>query len=141
MGPLRPHMMCPRPRYLSHWASYQLNAILFSVDNFFQSLHYGYKFPLSMVRGKAIVAAITTHFYNLGIDCPHLPTDMQQDPTPEEVVDYMKKLLQSGKTWDAGVRVYASMHYRGTLLFACTLLWMGQHALAYEAQKWANDFI
>jgi hypothetical protein len=140
MGHSRTHM-CPQPRYLSRYIAYQALAILWGVDVFYQTLHYKRGFPRTMVCGKAVIGAITAYYQNLGAACPHLPTDLRQDPTPEEVVDYIKKQLQSGKTWNDGIRLYTSMHYRGTLLYACTLKLMGQFALAYEIEEWAHDFI
>lgn len=63
-----------------------------------------------------------------------IPDDLPKvQATPQEVVQFMRQLLEEGKcSWDAGLRRYLPLHYRGTLLYAYVLMVMGQLAPAWE---------
>ena len=133
--------MCPQPRFLSGYPAYQSLAVTHSMAVMYRGLIRRYGFSRDLVCGRAVMFATMMYHQQMGLPCTYLPLNLNQDPTPQEAVDYMKAQLRAGKTWDRGIRQYASVHYRCTLLFSYMMSLMGQFAQAYEMGDWAHQFI
>ena len=41
-----------------------------------------------------------------------------EEGSPEEVIEFVKKKLSEGKTWEDGIREFVAFAYRGTMLAA-----------------------
>lgn len=138
--PIR-RQLCSQPRFLSHIVSYQMVAVLWSIEMHFIGLFREYGFDRHIKCSAALLAASTTLFANIRTPYPHNINDMEQDPSPHEVVSYIKKQLRAGRTWNGGLRQFVSVQYRGSIMFACITRMIGQVAAAYKSEKWAHDFI
>mmetsp|Transcript_3531 Transcript_3531/g.7804 ORF Transcript_3531/g.7804 Transcript_3531/m.7804 type:complete len:735 (-) Transcript_3531:443-2647(-) len=64
-----------------------------------------------------------------------------KEGTPEEVIEYCKKKLKEGITWEGGIRDFVALIYRGTVLAGwLSRLGVGLGA-ALKSFKWAHEFI
>ena len=66
---------------------------------------------------------------------------MGKQGTPEEVIEYCKKKLKEGITWEEGMRHFVGLNYRGTVLAAWLSRLVEGLAGALRQLKWARKFI
>ena len=64
-----------------------------------------------------------------------------KEGSPQEVIDYCKKKLMEGITWDGGMRQFVSLIYQGTVFHGFQIRIMGQLGIAIKDFKWARAFI
>ena len=77
-------------------------------------------------------------FANIGI--PNQTSNLCEQVTPAEAVNFIKHQLQAGKSWDDGLRSYVSLQYRGTILFGAIMRFSGMLSECHEYEKWAEEF-
>jgi hypothetical protein len=125
-------------------------AIMRSIDTWVETLispEYGFDGVHTLKLNKAVFCASSAFYVNAGQQSyPHSSIEESMsadpDPSPQDIVDYIKNQLTKGrKTWDE-MRVYVSTIYRGTVLwsFAVRML-TEQIAEAHEQEKWAISFM
>lgn len=123
------------------FSAYQTIAVLWSVVNQMHNVHRTLGPTLKCSQG--VLQACVMAYANINGSCPWPIRDINQAPTPQEIVEYMKELLQKGvMDWeDESLRDYVSCQYRGNILFGSVMALVGLLADAHTYLKWANDFI
>eukprot|EP00526_Cylindrotheca_closterium_P006126 CAMPEP_0113605626 /NCGR_PEP_ID=MMETSP0017_2-20120614/2427_1 /TAXON_ID=2856 /ORGANISM="Cylindrotheca closterium" /LENGTH=592 /DNA_ID=CAMNT_0000514127 /DNA_START=57 /DNA_END=1835 /DNA_ORIENTATION=- /assembly_acc=CAM_ASM_000147 len=131
------------PLYESN-PGYQMLAALWSIYVPLSHVVDHCGFGRNIKISKGILCAIDILFANM----PGAPNRLniknkKQDPSPKEMVEYVKQQLRAGKTWETSIRRFVSVNYRATVLFAGVyrLIMPAQIAESYKFEKWANDFI
>ncbi|CAJ1962731.1 unnamed protein product [Cylindrotheca closterium] len=131
------------PLHVRH-PMYQVMASLWSIYAPLRYLVDNCGFGRNIKISKGTLSAVNLLFSNLG-GAPHGLNikNMEQDPTPEEMVEYVKRQLKAGKTWDKEMRQFVSLNYRSTVLYAGIFRLIVPAAIAesYKLEKWANRFI
>lgn len=61
-----------------------------------------------------------------------------KEGSPKEVVEYCKKKLAEGISWDGGMRQFVSLIYQGTVLHGFQIRMMGHMGIAIRDYKWAR---
>lgn len=91
-----------------------------------------------LVLSQAICNSARSFLANAGQNGNAVP---EEGVSPEDAVEFIKKKLREGKTWELGVRKYVSFLYRGTVLAAWQSRLMVGLGVALKDLKWANKFI
>ena len=89
-----------------------------------------------LVLSEAICTMARSFFANMGND-----SKFQEGDTPEAAIDYIKKKLRDGRTWENGILKYVSFLYRGTVLSAYITRLIDGLGSALKQLKWARKFI
>ena len=98
-----------------------------------------WKGGVQLVLSPAIVGSIKCFMASTG-DQEDTMID-KEEGSPEEAVEFAKKMLASGVTWEDGVREYVGFVYRGTVLAAwvsCRLEGLGKGIKGF---KWARKYL
>ena len=137
--------MCPPRKFLENLSHYQHMSLLWSIDSvlteIIQRHHYSGK---TLQCSKAIIQGSMTLWSNMpGTTFRHnsIPYPEKHDPTPEQVVQYIKQQLRAGHTWNDSMNKFVSLQYRGTMLYAALLRWNGNIVPSFHFMKWAREFI
>lgn len=138
--PNKDEYCAPPPKCLEHHLPYQSLAVAMTIDMELQGLLM--TFGPNMKCSNGVLSGSLSLYSNLKAQCTLNIADLEQQPSPQEIVNYVKEQLEGGiHTWDNGIRSYISLQYRGTILFACVLILIGQCSQAYKLLKWAIEFI
>lgn len=137
-GVIPEHCLCPPHPLLPDMLAQQMIAITLMVAN--RHMDCIKIFGKKMLEPAAIQSAIETCKANMG----HASPNGFQKATKVSVaatLKYIKKMLKTGITWDEGVRRLVSLYYRGSILYAILMRFIGDAGGAYEHISWAVDFI
>ena len=91
-----------------------------------------------MILSPSVYTNQSTYFGNT--DQPQKPS-RGKEGSPQEVLDYCKRKLSEGITWDGGMRQFIALIYQGTILHGVQIRMMGQIGEAAKGFKWARNFI
>mmetsp|Transcript_25216 Transcript_25216/g.69642 ORF Transcript_25216/g.69642 Transcript_25216/m.69642 type:complete len:184 (+) Transcript_25216:596-1147(+) len=118
--------LVPPPRYVSRYRAFPALAILQTMDVPLYICLSEKPLRGKFVTGQAILDASQTFYDNLqqSSQYPSLRRLDRTNPTPQQIVQYMKRQLSIGTTWDNGLRQ----------LYAVVLRFTGQIALAYQCE-------
>ena len=136
----------PQPHFLSRLIAYQPCAIMLTVVDAVMDLVHKYGFGGPQFKlSNGVVHAFETFVSNTQSRNP-IPgiKEYARDYSPADIVKYIQEELDSGRTWENGLRRYLFLQYHGTVLMAVvTKLLAGPAGIepAYQSEKWANDFI
>jgi hypothetical protein len=89
---------------------------------------------------EAIQAAVETYMTNAGGHRQKSAFSAKK-VTVAAALKYIKKVLKSGISWDAGVRKLVSLYYRGSIIYALLVRFLGYASGAYKHIAWAVEFI
>lgn len=137
--------LCPPPPSLAgpQFHGYQRLAFLRAIDASLQKLFAEHGFDGAKFKcSQAVIVASRTFYANIGMACPYGIEDLQQNPSPEDIVQYMKdELEKGGKTWKQMKPYMATMVY-GTILWSFYIRVVQQEvAQAYELEQWVNQLL
>jgi hypothetical protein len=126
------------PPWLGSFPNRQYMSTGMSVVNITKHLHEKF-FAGQMLTSSGVVNMCSMFYASIGMRGNN-PESLVA-ATPTEVVNYCKKKLREGVTWDGGMRKFVSLQYRGTVMAATMMRLIGQLALAVSDFKWARKFI
>ena len=138
--------MCPPKKFLENLSHYQHMSLLWSIDMVLAEMIQRHKYKGATIQcSKAIIQGSMTLWSNIPnstfrhVTIPH---PEKHDPTPTQVIQYMKQQLKNENvSWKDSMSKFCSLQYRGTMLYAAILRWNGAILPSYNFMKWAREFI
>jgi tetratricopeptide (TPR) repeat protein len=132
----RSQMLCPPPPTLSRFVSYQVCSVVHVIDLKLKSLFLRLGFDHddgTFVCSRGVLDASEMYYANMQARQSHKVKNDRQDPTPDEVIQFIQGELRRGThTWENGIRNYVSLQFRGTVLMACILILFGEVGIGYK---------